>query len=199
MFRRAVRRAGGRLALSEGMRPKPLLSLALPLAVGWEGLQELCEFELAVEPPSRFFERLGSAVPAHIRLLSLDPYAASRTLPARVIGAVYEVGVRVAPRGSAAAAEMGRLLAEAAGRFEEAPALEVEERRQERVRRIDVKRYVDELRVDGGEGGLYTLRFSAAVTPSGTARPEQIVKAMSALSDLEFDIVRITRTKIELE
>jgi radical SAM-linked protein len=164
MFRRAVRRAGGRLALSGGMRPKPLLSLALPLAVGWEGLQELCEFELAGEPPPRFFERLRSAVPGHVQLLSLDQYAWSRTLPARVVGAVYEVGVRVKPRDLGAAAEAGRLLAEAARSFEETPALVVEERRQGRVRKIDVKRYVDEFRVDGGDEGLYTLTFRAAVT-----------------------------------
>ncbi len=50
VFRRAVRKAGARLALSEGMRPKALLSLALPLAVGVEGLGEMAEFELAEDP-----------------------------------------------------------------------------------------------------------------------------------------------------
>ena len=70
-FRRAVRRAGGRLALSAGMRPKPLLSLALPLGVGVEGLEELCEFELAEEPAAGFAERLAAALPGHMRLLDL--------------------------------------------------------------------------------------------------------------------------------
>ncbi|HEY5530313.1 MAG TPA: TIGR03960 family B12-binding radical SAM protein, partial [Thermoleophilia bacterium] len=51
IFRRAVRRAGGRLALSEGMRPKAILTLVLPLAVGVCGRGEMCEFELAEEPP----------------------------------------------------------------------------------------------------------------------------------------------------
>jgi len=204
MFRRAVRRAGGRLALSEGLRPKPLLSLALPLAVGWEGLQELCEFELAEEPPPSFSERLSSAVPAHIRVISLDPYSVPRSLPARVTGAVFEVEVRVLPgRGGADAevgphAEVGPLLSGAAGRFEEAPALPLEERREGRVRTMDVKRYVDRLSVEEGRQGSCILAFRAAVTPSGTARPERIVEAMSALSGLEFEITRITRMRIEL-
>ncbi len=228
IFRRAVRRAGARLALSQGMRPKPLLSLAFPLAVGVEGLQELCEFELAEPPPLPFFERLGAALPGHIHLLSLAPYEARRSLSARVIGAVYEARVRVLPPGRGARPEpaappvvgagpgvgappvvgapplagtgpgVGLLLVEAAGRFEQAPTLVLEEKREGRVRNIDVKAFVDRLRVEPGEEGVHTLAFRAAVTPSGTARPERVVQAMSALTGLEFGIVRITRTQIEL-
>ncbi|MFN2164914.1 MAG: TIGR03936 family radical SAM-associated protein, partial [Anaerolineae bacterium] len=198
MFRRAVRRAGGRLALSEGMRPKPLLSLALPLAVGWEGLRELCAFELAEEPPASFFHRLDAATPNHIRLISLDPYTVPRSLPARVAGAVFEVEVRVLSRNGGTGVEPGLLLSGAAARFEEAPALPLEERREGRVRTIDVKRYVDSLSVEAGRQGSYVLTFRAAVTPSGTARPERIVEAMSALSGLGFETTRITRMQIEL-
>ena len=198
IFRRAVRKAGGRLALSEGMRPKPLLSLALPLAVGWEGVQELCEFELAEEPPPLFFQRLSSVVPAHMRLLSLAPHEALRSLPARVVGAVYEVRIRVLSPGPGAGPESGLLLSDASERFERAPALVVEERREGRVRNLDVKAYVDRLRVETGEQEVHTLTFRAAVTPSGTARPERIVEAMSALTGLELGIVQIIRTEIEL-
>jgi radical SAM-linked protein len=198
MFRRAVRRAGGRLALSEGMRPKPLLSLALPLAVGWEGLRELCEFELLGEPSPSFFERLASAVPAHVRLLSLDSHTVPRSLPARVTGAVFRVELRVHSDGDASPAAAGALLREAVERFEDAAMLPVEERRNGRVREIDVKGYVARLSVEEDTPGSYVLTFRAAVTPSGTARPERVVEAINALSGLEFEIMRITRMQIEL-
>ena len=102
-FRRAVRRAGGSLALSAGMRPKPLLSLTLPLGVGIEGLDELCEFELADEPAEGFAERLATALPGHMRLLDLRPYEAARRLAARVTGASYQVVFSVSARESAGA------------------------------------------------------------------------------------------------
>ncbi len=73
------------------MRPKPLLSLALPLGVGTEGLDELCEFELADEPAEGFAERLAAALPGHMRLLDLRPYEEARRLAARVTGASYQV------------------------------------------------------------------------------------------------------------
>lgn len=200
IFRRAVRRAGGRLALSEGLRPKPLLSLALPLAVGVDGLQELCEFELAEEPPLLFLERLSTALPAHMRVLSLAPYDGPRSLASRVVGATYEVEVRPPPPETGATALPGESapLVKAAARFAAASVLRVEETREGRVREVDVKAYVDRLRVEPGKEGVHTLVFRAAVTPSGTTRPERVVQAMSVLTGLELEIVHITRTEIEL-
>ena len=106
-FRRAVRRAGGSLALSAGMRPKPLLSLALPLGVGIEGLDELCEFELAAEPAEGFAERLAAALPGHMRLLDLRPYEAARRLAARVTGASYQVVFSASARDECADGSSG--------------------------------------------------------------------------------------------
>ncbi|MFH0916912.1 MAG: TIGR03936 family radical SAM-associated protein [bacterium] len=198
ILRRAVRKAGGRLALSAGMRPKPLLSLALPLAVGVEGLRELCGFELAEEPSASFVARLATALPADMLLLAVEPYEATRSVPARVVRVAYDVQVRAATQGRPAAAGPDRQLIEAVERFADAPELMVEEERDGRVRRIDVKRYVDHLRVEAGAGGVDTLSFEAAVTPAGTARPERVVKALIALASLELEIKRITRTRIEL-
>jgi radical SAM family uncharacterized protein/radical SAM-linked protein len=198
MFRRAIRRAGGRLALSGGMRPKPRLSLALPLAVGVEGLRELCEFSLSGEPPPSFFARLAAAVPADIRLLALEPYEGSRTLPARVVGAGYQVEVLALPLGSAAAARAVPKLLQAAARFAEIPEWVVEEEREGKTRRIDVKTYVKRLRLEAGGGDIITVSFEAAVTPAGTARPERVIAVLSTLAGLELETRRITRTHIEL-
>ncbi|MBN1630747.1 MAG: DUF2344 domain-containing protein, partial [Thermoleophilia bacterium] len=194
LFRRAIRRAGGRLALSAGMRPKALLSLALPLAVGVEGFGELCEFELAEDPGAEFFSRLAAALPRHIDLLALEPYGDPRSLPSRVTGARYEVGVRVAPPE----AEAGAVLGEAGGRFTAATELPVEEVREGKVRRVDVRKYVEAISVREGPGGACTLDFRAAVTPSGTARPERVVEALGRLAGLDLEIEWIRRMQVEL-
>jgi radical SAM-linked protein len=195
VFRRAVRKAGGRLALSAGMRPKPLLSLALPLAVGVEGLHELCEFELAEEAGPSFIDRLAASLPAHMRLHSLEPSEASRSLPARVVGASYRVQVKVSP-GPLPGADPGFVLTDAARRFAEAPQVPIEVERDGRVRRVDVKAYVDCVSVETGAGALRTLSFQTAVTPAGTARPERVVEALNTLVGVEFEIKSISRTRI---
>ncbi|OFV79402.1 MAG: hypothetical protein A2W26_02595 [Acidobacteria bacterium RBG_16_64_8] len=198
MLRRTVRRAGGSLALSAGMRPKPRLSLALPLAVGTEGLRELCQFELAENPPPSFCARLGDVLPADMQLLALERYDHARSLPARVVGAAYEVRVRSAQGRSPSPQRSESQLVHATGRFACLPELMVEDEREGRVRRIDVKAYVDRVHVELLDGEVHLLSFTARVTSTGTVRPEWVVKALSELAALELEIERVTRTRIEL-
>jgi radical SAM-linked protein len=193
LFRRAVRRAGGQLARTAGLRPKPLLSLALPLAVGMEASAELCEFELAAEPPRDFAARLAAALPPGLQLLSLEPYEVVKHAAARVVAVEYEVELEVAP-----GVDIGPALDLAAARFAAAPQLLREERREDRVRTLDVKAYVDH--VDPVSSGplAATVSFRIAVTPTGSARPERVMEALAELAGIEFHMRRGTRTKVVL-
>jgi radical SAM-linked protein len=194
VFRRAVRRAGGRLALSAGMRPKALLGLAMPLGVGTEGSREMADFELAVAADADFAERLAACLPEHIRLLELRPYEGRRSLASRVSGASYEVRVRVAEGTDQPYAKLQL----ACARFAESAQLLIAEQREKDTRQVDVKQYVDSVTLaDGGEGAL-SLAFRAKVSPLGTARPERVVEALGTLVGLELTTDRITRTMVHL-
>jgi radical SAM-linked protein len=194
IFRRAVRRAGGHLALSAGMRPKAQLSLALPLAVGAESLDELAEFELVEQADEGFTARLEASLPEHMRLVGLQPYGERKAVAARVIGASYEVEVR-APAGTDD--PVGKLQA-ACRRFAESQHLPVEEKRERETRRVDVKEYVDTVRCEDGGDGIVRLSFRARVSPAGTARPERVVEALGALAQADLVLGRVVRTRIHL-
>jgi radical SAM family uncharacterized protein/radical SAM-linked protein len=194
VFRRAVRRAGGRLSLSAGMRPKALLSLAMPLGVGIEGSGEMAEFELAEAAESDFAERLAACLPEHVRLLAVTPYEGRRSLAARVSGASYEAQVRAAE----GTVDPYAKLEEACGLFAESERLVVDERREKDTRQVDVKLYVDRVTLAvGGEGAL-VLSFWAKVSPLGTARPERVIEALGLLAGLDLTADRITRTVVHL-
>lgn len=194
IFRRAVRRAGGRLALSAGMRPKAILSLAAPLAVGWEGLAELAEFELAEPADDGFEGRLAEALPVHVGLIGLERYTSRRSLAARVEGASYEVivGVIGATNGD------GVKLGHGAGLFEASPKLLVDEQRAGKTRSLDVKEYVERVETSLEADGRYRLSYDAALSPAGTARPERVVEVLGELAGLELRVERVTRTRLRL-
>ncbi len=209
-FRRAVRRAGGRLALSEGMRPKALLTLVLPLGVGVQGLGEMCEFDLAEEPPKDFAERLAADLPGHMTLLGVERYEGRRHLAARVIGASYRVsfvadgaGGSAEPADGAAAPasseEVAQALAEGVRRFGEAGEWLIEETKDDRVRVVDVRRFVERIEVVRGSEGEWYAEFVAAVTPVGTARPENVLKALREASGVPFTVRETFRTGIVLD
>ncbi len=188
-----------------------------------EGRRELCEFELAEDPGPDFATRLAASLPDHMQLLSLEPYSGARSLAARVTAASYEVVVGAAPEpggagGAAApyaaapqavaelrpggASESGQdlcaVLAAAADGFRRSPELVVEETREGRVRRVDVKRYVDAVSVRAGPGDSCTLAFRAAMTPDGTARPERVVDALGRLAGIGLRIEKIERIEVHL-
>jgi hypothetical protein len=213
LFRRAVRRAGGRLALSAGLRPKALLSLAIPLGVGMEADAEICEFELAVPPPVDFVERLNQALPPGLRVISVEPYAAARHAAARVVAAEYEVVVEEA--GEAAASKertasqealpvptrvpaLGSALRLGAQRFAVASVLEREELREDRLRAFDVKEYVKAVEVATEADGSVTLRFRIAMTPTGSVRPERVVITLGELAGVSLNVCRAVRKRIVL-
>jgi hypothetical protein len=90
-------------------------------------------------------------------------------------------------------------LSEGARRFKEAEAWVVEETRGDRVRAVDVKRYVAEVEVSRNNEDEWVLGFTAAVTPAGTARPELVLKAVGQASGLRLATPSICRTRIRLD
>lgn len=194
MFRRAVRRAGARLALSAGMRPKAILSLAAPLALGWEGLAEMAEFELAEPADADFGSRLAEALPDHVKLVSLERYTERRSLAARVVGASYEVVVRSG--GTTGGVEES--LARGVELFLASPTLVVAELREGSTRRIDVKKFVDAVAVQPEGDDSFTISIEADLGPSGTARPERVIEVLSVLSGVDLTVERVTRTGLRL-
>jgi len=194
IIRRAVRRAGGRLAVSAGMRPKPLLALALPRAVGVLSRGELGEFTLSETPPPDFAVRLAAALPEGFGVLGLQPIAPGPALAARVVAADYEVAARAAEGQELPGPEV---FGEASAGYIRAGTLLVERRRPDKRQTIDVKRYVPAVSVARGEDEV-RLHFRAAVTPQGSARPEEVALVMGKLAGVELVPVRTERRQIVL-
>jgi radical SAM-linked protein len=177
------------------MRPKALLKLALPLAVGVEGRAELAEFELARKAGPEFSSRLAESLPEHMRLTSLESYETRRSLAARVIGASYEIVMR-SESGDPISVEK---IEEAADAFRRSEELLLEEKRKGRSRKVDVKEYVERVLVEEASEALCALSFRATVSPGGSIRPERVVEALEGLSGIRFKIDRMSRTRIHLD
>jgi hypothetical protein len=118
-------------------------------------------------------------------------------MAAQVAGALYEVRAR-AIADDRAPEEVYRSVTAAARRFAEGGEFMVEDVREGRARRIDVRRFVQAIEVRAGEGRTIILSFRTAVTPSGSARPEQVARAVSVLAGVRLQIEGITRLQVLL-
>jgi len=192
IFRRAMRRAGATLALSAGMRPKALLTLGQPLAVGVGGERELCEFRLRAPAPDDLLARLADALPEGLEPISLERYDGRKSVAARVVAVHY--GAEVALQGSAD----HEALQEACLRLQAATSVVVDEQRGDKNRTVDVRKYVGRVDVEVARGGRRLLLFRVAVTPSGSVRPERVVEALELLGAPKMVVRELVRTRIEL-
>lgn len=182
---RAVRRTGFELAFTEGMRPKPILSLAMPLGVGVEGEDEICDFALKQRAPlTELAKKLGSELPEGMELKSVGPTLDKTKSAARVESVSYRVLLKDTEG-----------LDDAISGYNEAGELVVLRRRPKGDKDVNVKRYVPTVkRLDDADG----ISFDMEVTGEGTARPEEVVELLGRFIGTAPAIKRIRRTAIRL-
>lgn len=182
-FEYAIRRARLPVDLSEGFNPRPRMSLAAPLPLGYTGEREILEITLRsiVETPE-VRERLQRALPAGVSISSVEEVPAGRrTSASRLRSAVYRIELPTP------APDLQSRVDELLNRS----TLPVEEHREGTVRRRDLRPLLGSLEsTPSGDG----LRLVVRLDSEGTARPEQILDLLS----VPRDGARITRERIEL-
>ena len=179
----ALRRAGFDIALSKGMKPRPVISLALPRAVGTETLADVADVELRGDhEPLDVQERLANHLPMGMTALAVEP-ATGKQAASRVESVAYRVEVADDLDWDAALAA-----------FAAAETCEVVRTAPKKAsKRVDVRRFCTELTHEPG-----ALEMELAVTDAGTARPEELTLAVAALVGATPTIERLVRTAIRL-
>ena len=182
---RAVRRTGYDLAYTQGLRPKPILSLAMPLGVGVEGEDEICDFALQQRAPiDELARRLSRELPDGVTLKSVGPNLEASKAASRVVSVSYRIDLEGPPAG----------LGEAVDRYNQSGAFVLLRRRPKGDKEVDIKKYVKRIELTEG-----AVAFEMAVTNEGTARPEEIIRALEQLVGAELGINRVIRTAITLK
>lgn len=177
-----MRRARLPLALSEGFNPRPRMSLAAPLPVGYVGEREILEISLK-EPrdPAEVQHALQAALPAGITVLEVTAIEPERKGAAsRLRGAVYRIDFPH-PAGGLAG-NVKTLLAR--------ETIEVDETRGEGTRTRDLRPLIDAIEVIDPS----SIRLSLRLTDAGSARPEQIVELLG----IDPDGVRYVRERLDV-
>jgi radical SAM-linked protein len=181
-FEYGLRRARLPFELSEGFNPRPRMSIAAPLPLGYLGEQEILEIVLReAMAPEEIRQRLQAALPAGITILAAEEYEAqTKSSASRVRGAAYRITL---PE------EVEDLPVRVACLLER-PRLEVEEDRDGTVRTRDLRPLIHDLVAVDDRTLLLTVRLDH----EGTARPEQILDLLS----LPHDGASIARERIDI-
>jgi radical SAM-linked protein len=179
--------------MTQGLRPKPRVAVALPRAVGVAGMAELAEFYLVGPVPDDLAGRLAAAMPRGFAVEGLERLAEGPSLAARVVGCRYRV--IAAPADSDATPLTADELGAAVRRYTSVPEMVVERMRSGGRKQLDVKAFAPALTACVA-GDRVELTFETSVGPEGTARPEDLVVALSLLLERPLVVCRAERTDI---
>jgi radical SAM-linked protein len=181
-FERMLRRADLPFHTTQGFNPKPRLVLALSLALGIVGHEEVAELELNHElPPEEIHTRLAKQAPPGMEILSVRRIAPGTT--AHVSRVRYRIAL--SPHHVAGLPEcVAALLA--------ANELWVERTRPQ-PRRVNLRPYLEQIEVYPN-----ALEIVIRVTPTGSARPEEVLVLLGLRDVLDAGTV-LERSQLELE
>lgn len=181
-FERMLRRAALPYHCTEGFNPKPRLVFALPLPLGVAGSCEVAELELDSEiAAEEFCERLRRQAPAGLEVLDVRRIDGKKTAHARL--ACYRIPIPPDRR---------RAVPERVAALLNAPSCWVERQRPQR-RKMDLRPFLRDARLRED-----VLEMELVVTPSGTARPEEILGLLGLDEVLESG-AHFERTRLELD
>lgn len=179
-FERAIRRAGLPIAFSNGFNPRERLAFASALSTGITGQAERATLELT-QPLSEaeLAPLLNSALPPGIRIVGCEPLTDLQAKEAlNGFDAAEYVVVCACPeetRPEAVEAALDALLAR--------PEIVVQREKEGRIKTINIRPNLHGLTLQAGSvaGERLTLQMIVGQGESGTARPTEVVEALSSL------------------
>jgi len=171
-WERALRRASVPLAYSHGFNPRPKLTFASALPVGFTGQAEMLDVQLQRRTtPREFAARLQKQLPSGLRLLSVEEVPSTLPpLPRQVVAAEYEVLVESGDASDAMEERLANLL-----------AAETITRRRERLRKVqvyDLRPLIKKLWVAGQRGDAHIVGMHLQADQQGTGRPDEVMAAL---------------------
>jgi len=184
-WRRTFARAGVDLVLSQGLRPKPRLALALPLPVGAAAVEELLVAEVPdlVPEPALALPALAAAAPPGLEPLA--GMAVAARLRPQALTADYECGL-LGDAGTIAAALAWFAAAETAP---------VERVSPKGRRTVDLKAFISDAWCRPTQDGA-CVGFTVRHRSTGAARPQEFVSLVAGQAGVEAVARHMLRRRV---
>lgn len=192
VFQRAFRLSGLKPRYSQGFNPHPLLSFAMPLSVGMEGLKEMADIWLTENRPAgSICGPLTAALPQGLTCTGCEALAPEcKAAAALVKAAAYEIKLcynidETGKQPDFAAAANDIMASDSLMANELRPGKSKEAK--------NLRRFIRELSAEGNR--VYAVLDCGG---SGGARPQEVAAALCGAAEAVFDGLNTEYTRLEL-
>ena len=183
-FERALRRTELPLRFTEGFNPHPHISFPTALGIGIESFDEIAEVELTSWiAPKQIEIRINMQMPEGIKIKSVEPFDRKNR---SVIEFVEYDAKFLKPMQDFLKGINTRI-----DNFLKTPEVILERQSDKGTKLIDVRKYALAITLNGD-----TISLKIKITDSGTAKPEEVLKALGI--EVPSPDIRITKARTEI-
>ncbi len=209
VFKRSFKRAGIKLAYSQGFNPHPKMGFAQPLSLGYESLDEYIEFETAdaasmsgaatAVDKEEILEKMRELMPGGLELLSIEEARHNKTLAANTIAAEYVIEIPLPEKRPAGWPLDAREMWDAYMGQEEILTLKKQKKKKEPVT-VNIRPKIQEMEFKPSEE---FLRIEALLDSGSDSNlsPELVIATVLEKFDLNVprSDIRVVRKKIHFK
>lgn len=197
LFKRAFKKAGIKLAYSQGFNPHPKMGFAQPLSLGYSSICEYLEFETAENYDTTILRSLlEDQMPEGIALHTCEKMdGQKKSLAARTYEAEYIIGI---PMGMKPEKEANDILSDFLA--QEAIMVPKKKKKSKQLKDVDIK---DKIRFLNGvyEGENLIITANLDSGSDSNLSPELLIQALVKFMGIETERaeMNVLRTKIIFE
>lgn len=192
-FQRIFRRSGIKLAYSQGFNPHPKMSFALPLSLGYTGLEELLEIETAIPYDTEEIKaKVNEIMPDGLSVVGVSVFESKKTAGSMVNAAEFIITIPVKAGDNADYCKVGTdFMAQSAINTQKL------QRKTGKILDIDIRPLVKEMAVSLVDDNII-IETTIAQGSQETLSPELLISTFVKFAGLDVDPVEIdyTRKKI---
>lgn len=193
MFQRALRRAGIKVAFSQGFNPHPKISFGPALLVGATTEGDYMDIDLEEDiSPEEFRNKLNKVLPSGIEIVESYEVELNDTLSTKIRGAEYILQVN--------AKKSIKDIQSKIEEFMKRDIIEIEKESKSGKKIINIKPYLLELKVIKKSEDCFTFYIKLKLE-EGAPNPLYLLKALNDYSGdlLDVDFYKLHRKSIILE
>jgi len=177
IWERVFRRAAIPIAYSKGFNPRPKITSAAPLSVGYSSEAELLDIKLTRRlPPLNVVEQLSPQLPEGLRIISVEEIPlALPSLQSQMRQAEYQVRLMTASSLEKIRGHIEALMAE--------KSIPWQRLHKGKIRSYDLRPLIDNLCIEGqwDEGVILSMRLQ--LSSQATGRPDDVLEALGCRKD----------------
>lgn len=197
LFQRTINKAEIDIKYSQGFNPHPRISIASPLSLGIESMEEYMDIELNTEiPVEEFIERMNRALPNGIDILRGKYIDTKKSVAAMISWAFYEISFKTG--AALSREEVNSKIKDYLAREEISILKKRRKKRRKIETEVDIRPLIGNLKLKEVDKNKIILEALLKTGGDGNLKPIELVKSINLEEEIGVDLESVNIKRIHL-